>query len=91
MAFHELILSRPRGFCAGVDRAIEVVERALDLYGAPIYVRKEIVHNKLVVEDFKKRGVTFVDDLREVPENSCAIFSATGSLRRFDNKPQTET
>ena len=55
MAFHELVLAKPRGFCAGVDRAIEVVERALERYGSPIYVRKEIVHNKHVVENLKKR------------------------------------
>jgi len=74
----KLLIASPRGFCAGVQRAIDIVELALQQFGAPIFVRKEIVHNKLVVEDFKKRGVTFVDDLREVPENSCAIFSAHG-------------
>ncbi|MDP7385134.1 MAG: 4-hydroxy-3-methylbut-2-enyl diphosphate reductase, partial [Nitrospinota bacterium] len=78
MAFHELVLSKPRGFCAGVDRAIEVVERALDIYETPIYVRKEIVHNKHVVEDLKKKGAVFVEELDEVPEGAIAIFSAHG-------------
>ena len=78
MAFHELVLSKPRGFCAGVDRAIEVVERALDIYETPIYVRKEIVHNKHVVEDLKKKGAVFVEELEEVPEGAIAIFSAHG-------------
>lgn len=78
MAFHELVLAKPRGFCAGVDRAIEVVERALERYGSPIYVRKEIVHNKYVVENLKKKGAIFVEELREVPEGAITIFSAHG-------------
>ncbi len=78
MAFHELVLAKPRGFCAGVDRAIEVVERALDFYGPPIYVRKEIVHNKHVVEDLKKKGAVFVEELDAVPKGAIAIFSAHG-------------
>ena len=69
---------RPRGFCAGVDRAIDIVEEALQLFPAPIYVRKEIVHNKAVVEGFKKRGVIFVEQLDEVPPGSVVVFSAHG-------------
>jgi 4-hydroxy-3-methylbut-2-enyl diphosphate reductase len=68
----------PRGFCAGVRRAIDIVELALQKYKAPIYVRKEIVHNKSVVEDFKRRGVVFIDEVSEAPPNSCVIFSAHG-------------
>jgi 4-hydroxy-3-methylbut-2-enyl diphosphate reductase len=78
MAFHELVMAKPRGFCAGVVRAIEVVEHALDIYGSPIYVRKEIVHNKHVVEDLKKKGAIFVEELDEVPEGAITIFSAHG-------------
>jgi len=69
---------RPRGFCAGVERAIDIVEEALDLFPAPIYVRKEIVHNRAVVEGFRRRGVVFVESLDEVPENSAVVFSAHG-------------
>jgi 4-hydroxy-3-methylbut-2-enyl diphosphate reductase len=71
-------LANPRGFCAGVDRAIEIVERALQVHGAPVYVLHEIVHNRHVVEDLSRRGVKFVDDLAEVPHNSVTIFSAHG-------------
>jgi 4-hydroxy-3-methylbut-2-enyl diphosphate reductase len=71
-------LANPRGFCAGVDRAIEIVERALELHGAPVFVLHEIVHNRHVVEDLSARGVRFVDDLREVPPGSVTIFSAHG-------------
>jgi 4-hydroxy-3-methylbut-2-enyl diphosphate reductase len=74
----QIILAKPRGFCAGVDRAIEIVERALELYGAPIYVRHEVVHNKFVVEDLKAKGAIFVEDLHEVPAGSTVIFSAHG-------------
>ena len=69
---------RPRGFCAGVERAIEIVDEALDLFPPPLYVRKEIVHNRAVVESFRERGVVFVDSLDEVPEGAVAIFSAHG-------------
>ena len=72
------IVMRPRGFCAGVDRAIDIVEEALELFPAPVYVRKEIVHNRAVVEGFKARGVIFVDTLDEVPEGHVVIFSAHG-------------
>lgn len=74
----KILLASPRGFCAGVDRAIEIVERALAAHGAPIYVRKEIVHNRHVVEGFRSRGVTFVDSLDEVPDGSVVVFSAHG-------------
>jgi 4-hydroxy-3-methylbut-2-enyl diphosphate reductase len=74
----EIILANPRGFCAGVDRAISIVDRALDLFGAPIYVRHEVVHNKFVVDGLKNRGAVFVDELHEVPDDSTVIFSAHG-------------
>lgn len=74
----KLILATPRGFCAGVDRAIHVVEKALEKFGAPIYVRHEIVHNQFVVDTLKSKGVIFVDEVDEVPEGSVVIFSAHG-------------
>jgi len=74
----ELLLANPRGFCAGVDRAIEIVERALALHGAPIYVRHEVVHNKFVVEGLKDKGAIFIEELKEVPSGSILIFSAHG-------------
>ena len=74
----EILLANPRGFCAGVDRAIEMVERALTLHGAPIYVRHEVVHNKFVVENLRKKGAIFIEDLAEVPSGSILIFSAHG-------------
>ena len=73
-----LLIVNPRGFCAGVERAIEVVERLLESEGTPLYVRKEIVHNKAVVEDFRRRGVVFVDELDEVPDGNMVVFSAHG-------------
>ena len=73
-----VILANPRGFCAGVDRAIEIVERALQLHGAPIYVRHEVVHNKYVVEDLRRKGAVFVEELSDVPSGSTVIFSAHG-------------
>ena len=81
----ELLLANPRGFCAGVDRAIEIVERALALHGAPIYVRHEVVHNKFVVEGLKAKGAIFIENLADVPPGSILIFSAHGvpqSVRR---------
>jgi 4-hydroxy-3-methylbut-2-en-1-yl diphosphate reductase len=74
----EILLAKPRGFCAGVDRAIAIVERALELHGAPIYVRHEIVHNKFVVDDLRAKGAVFVEELSEVPSGSTVIFSAHG-------------
>jgi len=74
----DILLANPRGFCAGVERAIEIVERALELHGAPIYVRHEIVHNKYVVEDLRGKGAVFVEELDEVPTGATVIFSAHG-------------
>ena len=74
----EVLLANPRGFCAGVERAIEIVERALERFGAPIYVRHEIVHNKYVVENLRAKGAVFVEELDEVPEGATVIFSAHG-------------
>ena len=71
-------LANPRGFCAGVDRAIVIVERALEYFGAPIYVRHEVVHNRTVVEDLKNKGAIFVDELDEIPDDNYVIFSAHG-------------
>ena len=81
----KLVLANPRGFCAGVDRAIEIVERALELHGAPIYVRHEVVHNKFVVEGLRAKGAIFIEELSDVPPKSILIFSAHGvpqSVRR---------
>jgi len=77
----EVILAEPRGFCAGVDRAIEIVERALSKFGAPIYVRHEIVHNTYVVNDLKSKGAIFIEDLSDVPPGSTLVFSAHGVSR----------
>jgi len=74
----EIILANPRGFCAGVDRAIEIVQRAIDVFGAPIYVRHEVVHNRYVVDGLRDSGAVFVEELSEVPEKSTVIFSAHG-------------
>jgi len=74
----DIVLANPRGFCAGVDRAIEIVKRALETLGAPIYVRHEVVHNRFVVDDLKHRGAVFVEELDEVPDNATVIFSAHG-------------
>ncbi|MEE8058936.1 MAG: 4-hydroxy-3-methylbut-2-enyl diphosphate reductase [Pseudomonadales bacterium] len=74
----QIKLANPRGFCAGVDRAIEIVNRALDVFGAPIYVRHEVVHNKFVVENLRSRGAVFVDGLDEIPDDAIVIFSAHG-------------
>jgi 4-hydroxy-3-methylbut-2-enyl diphosphate reductase len=74
----QIRLANPRGFCAGVDRAIEIVNRALDVFGAPIYVRHEVVHNKFVVDNLRKRGAIFVEELSEVPDDKLVIFSAHG-------------
>ena len=74
----DIYLANPRGFCAGVDRAIDIVERALNIFGAPVYVRHEVVHNRYVVNDLAQKGAIFVDELNEVPDNSTVIFSAHG-------------
>src|SRR5688500_6460066 len=74
----DVLLANPRGFCAGVERAIEIVERALEQYGAPIYVRHEIVHNKYVVGELRAKGAVFVEELDEVPAGGTVIFSAHG-------------
>lgn len=79
-----VVLAQPRGFCAGVERAIEIVERALKKYGPPIYVRHEIVHNRHVVEDLRQRGAVFVDDLDEIPPGARTVFSAHGVARRVE-------
>ncbi|MEL7399434.1 MAG: 4-hydroxy-3-methylbut-2-enyl diphosphate reductase, partial [Pseudomonadota bacterium] len=72
----DINLANPRGFCAGVDRAIDIVNRALDVFGAPIYVRHEVVHNKFVVDSLRERGAIFVEELHEVPDDVIVIFSA---------------
>src|SRR5690606_22874457 len=74
----QVLLANPRGFCAGVDRAIDIVERALELFGAPIYVRHEVVHNKFVVDNLRAKGAVFVEELDDVPEGSTVVFSAHG-------------
>ncbi len=80
----EIVMANPRGFCAGVDRAIEIVERAIELFGAPIYVRHEVVHNKYVVDGLRDKGAIFVDELHEVPDDSTVIFSAHGVPRSVE-------
>jgi 4-hydroxy-3-methylbut-2-enyl diphosphate reductase len=84
----EVILARPRGFCAGVERAIEIVEQAIKKYGAPIYVRHEIVHNKYVVEDLKTKGAIFVDELSNIPKGAITIFSAHGVSEEVENEAE---
>lgn len=79
-----VVLAQPRGFCAGVERAIEIVERALKKYGPPIYVRHEIVHNRHVVEDLRTRGAVFVDELDEIPAGAMTVFSAHGVAKRVE-------
>ena len=79
-------LANPRGFCAGVDRAIDIVNIALDKFGPPVYVRHEVVHNRKVVQDLKLRGARFVDNLDEVPEKSIAIFSAHGVSEKVESE-----
>ncbi len=81
-----VILAQPRGFCAGVVRAIEIVERALQKYGPPVYVRHEIVHNKHVVESLKAKGARFVEELTEVPPNAVTIFSAHGVAKSIEEE-----
>lgn len=85
----EIFLAQPRGFCAGVVRAIEIVERALERYGAPVYVRHEIVHNKYVVETLKAKGAIFVEELSEVPPNAMTVFSAHGVAKSVEEEAAT--
>jgi len=85
MAAMEVLLAKPRGFCAGVERAIDIVERALQQYGAPIYVRHEIVHNKFVVDDLRRKGAVFVEELDEIPAGATVIFSAHGVAKAVRN------
>ena len=82
-------LANPRGFCAGVDRAIDIVNKALDLYGAPVYVKHEVVHNKVVVEDLKNRGAIFVEEIDEIPDDSLVIFSAHGVSSRVEEETKS--
>lgn len=85
----QVILATPRGFCAGVDRAIDIVDRALEIFGAPIYVRHEVVHNKFVVDELRNKGAVFVEELNEIPDDSTVIFSAHGvskAVREEANK-----
>ena len=77
-----VLLAAPRGYCAGVDRAVVTVQKTLELYGAPVYVRKQIVHNKHVVATLEKKGVIFVDEVTEVPEGATVVFSAHGEIGR---------
>jgi len=85
---NEILLAEPRGFCAGVDRAIEIVERAIAKFGAPIYVRHEIVHNTYVVNDLKQKGAVFIEDLAEVPPGATLVFSAHGVSRAVQDEAQ---
>jgi len=82
----KIVLANPRGFCAGVDRAIEIVNRALDIFGAPIYVKHEVVHNKFVVDGLKDKGAIFIEDLAEVPAGSTLIYSAHGVSQAVKNE-----
>src|SRR5258706_15147021 len=84
----EIILAQPRGFCAGVDRAIEIVERALQQFGAPIYVRHEIVHNAYVVKDLRDKGAIFIEELADVPSGNTVIFSAHGVSKAVQAEAQ---
>ncbi|MDJ0895027.1 MAG: 4-hydroxy-3-methylbut-2-enyl diphosphate reductase [Alphaproteobacteria bacterium] len=83
-----VVLAQPRGFCAGVERAIEIVERALEIYGAPVYVRHEIVHNKHVVDSLRDKGAVFVKEVDEVPDGGVTVFSAHGVSQKVENSAQ---
>lgn len=85
----EVVLADPRGFCAGVDRAIDIVERALELHGAPIYVRHEIVHNRYVVDDLRGKGAIFIEELDQAPSGSIVVFSAHGVSRKVREEAET--
>ena len=84
-AKYKILLAQPRGFCAGVERAIEIVEKALEIHGAPVYVRHEIVHNKRVVETLRKKGAVFVNEIEEIPDKGMTIFSAHGIAEVIEN------
>ncbi|WP_455200596.1 4-hydroxy-3-methylbut-2-enyl diphosphate reductase [Kaarinaea lacus] len=84
----KILLANPRGFCAGVNRAIEIVERALELFGAPVYVRHEVVHNRFVVDGLKAKGAIFVDEVSEVPDDAIVIFSAHGVAKTVQREAQ---
>ena len=84
----QAVLAQPRGFCAGVERAIRIVERALELYGSPIYVRHEIVHNRRVVEELRVKGAIFVDELSDIPCGSVTIFSAHGVSEEVEKQAE---
>ena len=84
----EILLAEPRGFCAGVDRAIEIVDRALQKFGRPIYVRHEIVHNTYVVNDLKERGAIFIEELDDVPPGATLVFSAHGVSQAIQREAQ---
>ncbi|NND89566.1 MAG: 4-hydroxy-3-methylbut-2-enyl diphosphate reductase [Granulosicoccus sp.] len=84
----QILLANPRGFCAGVDRAIEIVERAIEIHGAPIYVRHEVVHNKYVVDELRDKGAIFVEELDEVPDDATVIFSAHGVSKAVESAAQ---
>ncbi len=86
-----VVLAQPRGFCAGVERAIEIVERALKLYGPPVYVRHEIVHNKRVVEDLKAKGAVFVEELDEIPDGAISVFSAHGVSQKVEDNAKSRS
>jgi len=85
----EIKLANPRGFCAGVDRAIEIVNRALEVFGPPIHVRHEVVHNKFVVDDLRARGAIFVDELEQVPDDAIVIFSAHGVSKQVQAEAES--
>ncbi|MGI9316457.1 MAG: 4-hydroxy-3-methylbut-2-enyl diphosphate reductase [bacterium] len=87
----KVLLANPRGFCAGVDRAIEIVERALEEFGAPIYVRHEVVHNRFVVDNLSQKGAVFVDELDEIPEHSTVIFSAHGVSQQVRKEAESRS
>ncbi len=84
----QILLANPRGFCAGVDRAIEIVERAIDTFGSPVYVRHEVVHNRYVVDNLRRRGAVFIEELSEVPEGATLIFSAHGVSKQVQEEAQ---
>ena len=84
----DIVLANPRGFCAGVDRAIDIVNRALEVFGGPVYVRHEVVHNRHVVDDLRTRGAVFVDELHEVPDDAIVIFSAHGVSRAVQDEAE---